>query len=344
MNKDIINIVQRIHDCINLGKGKNFLITGASSMMGLYICDTLIQLNKKDWIEDPCKIFCLVRNKAKILHIINDISIIEQDILEKIELSEQVDYIIHLVGDSKVESKINCPSDVIRTNVLGLMNVLDFVKDRKKILGMLFVSSASVYGNVGNEVLHEDAFSFCSINPTDFTNCYIESKRICETMCVAWSEQYNIPIKIARPFLVYGPNMDWSREELMPNIFNSIRAKQPIVLRSKGEGLRNFCYIEDCIVSLFYILFWGRCGEAYNVGNEQATITVRKFIRQAILILERYGIKQEVIEKKNCCTSELNYNPNFNKIKTFFEGAKVSIDEGIERILTEIGVIKKELL
>ena len=41
---------------------------------------------------------------------------------------------------------------------------------------------------------------FGYIDPTNVRSCYAESKRMGETICVSWLKQYDIPVKIVRPF------------------------------------------------------------------------------------------------------------------------------------------------
>ena len=50
---------------------------------------------------------------------------------------------------------------------------------------------------------------------------------------------------------------------------------EDIVLHTKGDSARPYCYTTDSISALLYILMKGADGEAYNVANEDTYISAR---------------------------------------------------------------------
>ncbi len=46
-------------------------------------------------------------------------------------------------------------------------------------------------------------------------------------------------------------------------------------MKSDGSAIRNFCYIADSILSFFYMLFKGKNGGPYNIGNEDVESSIR---------------------------------------------------------------------
>jgi len=53
-----------------------------------------------------------------------------------------------------------------------------------------------------------------------------------------------------------------------------IVARRDIVLKSDGLAIRPFCYLADATIAFFTILLLGETGQAYNVGNPDAEISV----------------------------------------------------------------------
>src|SRR3989344_1186777 len=98
--------------------------------------------------------------------------------------------------------------------------------------------------------------------------CYDESKRLGETLCMAFWQQYGLPVKIARPFNFYGPGLRLDDKRVLPDFVNNVLHNKPIVIHSDGKATRTFCYISDAIAGLFKILLSDFNGEAFNVGND----------------------------------------------------------------------------
>ena len=53
-------------------------------------------------------------------------------------------------------------------------------------------------------------------------------------------------------------------------------AGENIVLHTEGKSRGNYCYISDLVLGLFTILFKGGNGEAYNIANPDASVTIRE--------------------------------------------------------------------
>lgn len=50
--------------------------------------------------------------------------------------------------------------------------------------------------------------------------------------------------------------------------------RENIVLKSKGEQMRTYCYVIDVVSALFKILLNGKNGEIYNISNENSIASI----------------------------------------------------------------------
>ena len=73
--------------------------------------------------------------------------------------------------------------------------------------GFLFFSSAEIYGDLPETMIPTRESDVGVLDPTDPRNCYAESKRLGEALCIAWHRQFGVATSIVRPFHVYGPGM-----------------------------------------------------------------------------------------------------------------------------------------
>ena len=107
------------------------------------------------------------------------------------------------------------------------------------------------------------------LDPNKIENCYLESKRMGENLCIAWHHQKKIPIQIVRPAITYGPGVPLDDGRSYADFIKNILNNENIKLHSKGDAIRNFCYIADFISGFFFSFFHGNIGDTYNISSER---------------------------------------------------------------------------
>ena len=186
-------------------KNKKILITGANELIGSAIIDLLnyLNFNKKYNI----KIIAIVRDKERVLPRIKqyqNCELIEQDVTNEIKYDEDIDYIIHAASNAHPQAYANDPVGTMLGNFIGVNNILKFAI-KHKCKRVEYISSGEVYGESGENVEAFDENYVGRVNSIDIRSCYPLSKLSAETLCMSYSEQYNIQTVIARPCHIYGP-------------------------------------------------------------------------------------------------------------------------------------------
>jgi nucleoside-diphosphate-sugar epimerase len=120
--------------------------------------------------------------------------------------------------------------------------------------------------------LNETGYGY--LDPMNLRACYAESKRMAENMCVAWSHQHGVPVKIVRPFHTYGPGMRLDDGRVFADFVSDIVHRRDITLTSDGSAKRVFCYLADATAGFFTVLLKGRDREAYNIGNDREEVSI----------------------------------------------------------------------
>lgn len=111
----------------------------------------------------------------------------------------------------------------------------------------------------------------------DSRSCYPESKRAAETLCKSYYLQYGVDFNTVRIAHTYGPGMKLENDgRVMADLLACTIQGRNIILKSKGEALRAFCYINDTIRGLFLVMQKGDPAEAYNLANETEEINIRQ--------------------------------------------------------------------
>jgi len=335
---DIEEIGER--DIFNGKGGETYLITGASGFIASYIVHTLIYLNEHRF-KVPCHIIALVRNRKtaekefKEYLDRNEFELCIQDIRESIIINRKIDYIIHTAGTTHKEMFEENPVTTIDTIALGTKNVLELAKSNE-VKSMVYVSSAQIYGNTHDNIMEESQSG--GFDPMNYKNCYAESKRFSETLCSSYFKQYGIPVRSIRLFHVYGPGISLELGTFFSEFISNVIDNKDIELKSQGKEIRNLCYITDAISAFFIVLYKGIPGEAYNVGSEEGSITIKKFAYLLCEICKERNIqvKEFIGKQKDVNNNILVQKPALEKIHQLGWQANVGIDEGICRLLRNL--------
>jgi UDP-glucuronate decarboxylase len=246
-------------------EGKTILIAGGKGFLGTYFVNTLNQINEK--LSKPMKIVVmdnLITSKDKKIN--PNIVFLEQDISESFNFDGELHYIIHAASIASPPIYRKFPIKTIDVNYQGTRNLLELAR-KKKIESMLFLSSSEIYGDP--ELIPTPESYVGKVSCIGPRACYDESKRLAETISILYFQQYKIPIKIARPFNVYGPFLNLNDGRMIPDFMRNAIKNSEIIIYSDGSPTRSFCYVSDAIRAFFRLLFSDNHGIICNVGNDE---------------------------------------------------------------------------
>ena len=259
-------------------KNKSVMITGACGLIGSFLVDAIMIHNKlyNDNITVIAYDFKEEFISNRFPKYLNDANFkyVCQDVNLPLSYDDEVDYIMHLASNAHPALFKTDPVGTIKANIIGLLNLLDFAKD-KKVTRVLYTSTGEVYGEKeGIKEFHEEDIGF--VNPVLYRSCYPNSKRCAETLCVSYSEQYGVSTVIARPSHVYGPTMTKSDSRVYAEFIRNILNNEDITLKSPGNQTRSYTYIADAVSALLYILLAGEDKNAYNIANPNSILSIRE--------------------------------------------------------------------
>ncbi|HEY5232678.1 MAG TPA: NAD-dependent epimerase/dehydratase family protein [Verrucomicrobiae bacterium] len=322
--------------------GKTVLVSGANGFLPAYMVETVLYLNERQNKSNPATVIALVRNQERALERFSaykgraDLRFLVQDVCQPAALSESVHFIIHAASQASPKFFGTDPVGTLSANVLGTLHLLNLAMEKRPEV-FLFFSSGEVYGRLDSTQIptKEDAYGY--IDPTDVRSCYAESKRLGETMCVAWAHQHSVPAKIVRPFHTYGPGMRLDDGRVFADFVADVVNHRNIVMKSDGSAMRAFCYLADAILGFFTVLFKGEIGQAYNVGNDRGELTILDLAN--LLVSLHPGKRLEVVldeaaKSPDYLKSQITRNcPDISKIHQIGWEPTISVDEGFKRTI-----------
>lgn len=330
MNKifeeDINNIIKDFD--MSVFDGKTVLVTGATGLLGKLCVKSLMNSGFNT------QVIALVRDEEKARGMFENskrLTYLVQDINSKIQTERRVDYIIHTASTTSSKEFVEKPVETIYTAINGTRNVLEFAKN-KKITAMVYISSLEVYGTPSKEDVKENDYGFLEIlSPR---SSYSESKKMVETLCVSYSSEYSVPVRIARLAQTFGAGVSKYDNRVFAQFAKSVISGENIILHTKGETKRNYCYTTDAVRAVFTILTKGENGNAYNVANKNTYISIADMAKS----LENDNTKVEF----QIDNIERGYNPavkiclNTEKLEALSWEAKVDLDEMFERTIQDL--------
>ncbi|KKQ40670.1 MAG: hypothetical protein US58_C0014G0032 [Candidatus Magasanikbacteria bacterium GW2011_GWA2_37_8] len=320
-------------------EGKTILVSGANGMLPAYMVETILYLNNTIF-KEKTTILALVRDLEKAQGRFsryknnNHLKFIVQDVCNKIVIDGKVDYIIHAASQASPKFYRRDPVGTILPNVLGTYNLLELARE-KSIKGFLYFSAGAVYGKRINDDKLITENDFGSLNPSTVEACYPESKRLGETMCMAWFSQYNVPIKIIRPFHTYGPGVALDDGRVFADFVRNIINNDNLVINSDGSARRPFCYLSDAVIGFFTVLLKGNIGEAYNIAGKKE-IGILELANMLVDLFPEKNLKivfKENIDKDYVQTAVSQYSPDVSKITSLGWDDKISLEDGFKKMV-----------
>jgi dTDP-glucose 4,6-dehydratase len=306
---------------------KLIVITGCLGLIGSHVTKECLD---KGWMVygiDSCT-YAANKNLLSGFSIYDNFNFIKEDIA-KLKYLPDCDYIINVAAESHVGNSIVDSSDFIESNIVGVKNLLDLIRNKQNNVSdrpvFFHFSTDEVYGDiVEGEHIETDI-----LKPS---NPYSASKAAADMLVLAWARTYGINYLILRPTNNYG--IGQYPEKLIPLVVKNLMRNKKIKLHNKGTPVRNWLHSDDTATAVITLIESGIKNGIYNVagGFEQANIeTVSK-------VLECYfGEKREWNEYLDLSYvregQDIRYALNDDKLRALGWAPQKNFDKEIKPIV-----------
>lgn len=304
----------------------NILITGGAGFIGshlakiyaaegnhVYVVDNLITGNKSNLKGlDEKRVTFIEKNVA------------EYDLLEV----PGVDIAYNLASPASPIQYKKHPVETLRANAEGSYRLLEFARagNAKRVV---LASTSEVYGDPLEHPQKESYWG--NVNPAGERSCYDEAKRYAEAITMTYFMKYNVPVRIARIFNTYGPNMEHNDGRVVSNFITQSIAGRPITIYGDGTQTRSFCYVSDMVRGLRALGETdGIDGEIINLGNPNEK-TVKEL---AEIVRDMTGSTSEITLNPIGADDPKKRKPDITKAKEMVQWEpQISLEEGLEKTI-----------
>lgn len=259
-------------------EGKTMLISGGAGFLGTYINFVIFLLNKYSF-KKKCKVISIdnyitgTKKNAMLDLQDEDFIFLNQDIKLPLNIAEKIDFVIHAAGIASPFYYKKYPLETLESAIIGAKNLLELSR-KQRIKSFLLFSSSEIYGNPTSVHIPTPETYEGRVSTIGPRACYDESKRLAETLSMLYYQIYGVPVKIVRPFNVYGPGMKHTDYRVIPSYIYAGLQKKSLPVHDTGIQTRTFCYITDALTAIFKVLLSGKNGEIYNIGNDNPELSM----------------------------------------------------------------------
>ena len=226
--------------------GQRVLVTGGSGFLGSHLSRRLLEQGHDVLVVD--NFYSSSRHNLLDLLGHSRFELIRHDVT--FPLYVEVDQIYHLACPASPVFYQRDPVQTTKTCVHGSINMLGLAKR----LGarILLSSTSEIYGD---PAVHPQPESYWgNVNPIGVRSCYDEGKRCAETLFFDYYRQHQLPIKVARIFNTYGPNMLPNDGRVVSSFIVQALRGDPLTIFGDGSQTRSFCYIDDMVDGLIRLM------------------------------------------------------------------------------------------
>ena len=259
-------------------------VTGGTGLVGSWLVKRLLESGAdvvclvRDWV--PQSELVRTGNVERVKVVRGDIR--DREVLERALGEFEIDTVIHLAAQTIVTIANRNPISTFETNIAGTWNVLEACRRSPRVKQVVMASSDKAYGD--QEILPYDEDT-----PLQGQHPYDVSKSAADLIANTYAKSFDLPVIITRCGNFYGGgDLNWNR--IIPGTIRSVLRGQRPIIRSDGEYIRDYFYVEDGAAA--YMLLAEQLasrselkGQAFNFSNE-IQVSVRAIVDQILKTLK----------------------------------------------------------
>lgn len=237
------------------------LVTGAAGFIGSHLVERLL--------TEGAKVRAFVHYNSRnhwghledlLPHQRQDVEIVSGDLRDPGRMDaavEGADVVFHLGALIAIPYSYVAPQDIVMTNVIGTLNVLEAAR-RHGTRRVVQTSTSEVYGTAQYVPIDEH-------HPLVGQSPYAASKIGADQIALSYCLSFDLPVVIARPFNTYGPRQ--SARAVIPAIIVQALT-QPQIMLGATFPTRDLNYVADTVSGFLKIAEHdGAIGEVINLGT-----------------------------------------------------------------------------
>ncbi len=177
------------------------------------------------------------------------------------------DAVVNFAAETHVDRSLSNPGSFLQSNVLGVFNLLEALREENPKARLVHVSTDEVYGDAVEGSFTERG----ALRPS---SPYSASKASSDMFVLAYARTYGLPAMVTRCTNNYGPRQ--FPEKLIPKTILRASLSLKVPIYGQGTNIRDWIYVLDHCRAVKRVLEAGEKGHIYNVsaGDEKTNLEV----------------------------------------------------------------------
>ncbi|MBN1888348.1 MAG: GDP-mannose 4,6-dehydratase [Thermoflexales bacterium] len=303
---------------------RTVFITGCTGLLGSWLTMALIECGAhvvglvRDQVPRSNLAWSGFMQRTAIVHgDVTDYAVVERALGEY-----EIDTVFHLAAQTIVGIANRNPLSTFDTNIKGTWTVLEACRRSPLVTRVVVASSDKAYGS-------QDKLPYDESAPLQGRHPYDVSKSCADLIAHAYSVTYNLPVAITRCGNFYGGgDLNWNR--IVPGTIRSVLEGKRPVIRSDGQMVRDYLYVEDAVTGYMALAenLPAVEGQAFNLGMNDPKSVLE--IVQAIIAISDYPELEPIIlneasneiPKQYLCSEKANDSLGWQPAFTLEEGLR----------------------
>lgn len=308
-------------------KDRPTFVTGATGLVGGWLVRRLLAHGAdvvclvRDWVPSSM----LMRSDAR--HSVRVVTgeLCDQGLLERVLGEYDIQSVFHLAAQAIVTVANRNPVATFDTNVRGTWCLLEAARRSPLVKQLVVASSDKAYGD-------QKHLPYLETAPLAGRHPYDASKSCADLIAQSYAATYRLPVAITRCGNFFGGgDLNWNR--IIPGTIRSVLRGQRPVIRSDGQFVRDYFYVEDGAAAYMTLAEQMAtrpelCGEAFNFSNEQP-VTVVDVVSRVLAVMDSRLVPR--VLNQECQEIRRQYLSAEKSRRVLGWSPRFTLDEGLAR-------------
>ncbi len=276
-------------------RDRRVFVTGGTGLVGSWLVRRLLDLE--------ADVVCLVRDWTPHSALVRDGFIsrvtqvqgnLEDHALMERTLNEyEIDSVFHLAAQTIVGTANRNPVSTFKSNIEGTWSLLEGCRRSPTVKQIVLASSDKAYGT-------QQQLPYDESTPLEGRHPYDVSKSCADLIAQSYATTYGLPVVVTRCGNFFGGgDLNWNR--IVPGTIRSIMRDARPVIRSNGQFVRDYFYVEDGVEAYLTLAenLASRpelAGQAFNFSNEQP-VTVIEIVQHILEAMNSSELQPQILNQ-----------------------------------------------